>query len=171
MKIKTSLKIAMFTLISALICLCAYAITQINIIALIAEAFFFCAYFSFILWLCRVINKKTRFSSNFISILIPFSVALYSGVRNYGFSNTQDINVVETWTLNDLFFVVSSLVTLACVLWFVGRLFFGSASQENKAEVTEADENTWICECGQKNTGKFCAECGKHAVVGSDETL
>jgi len=25
-------------------------------------------------------------------------------------------------------------------------------------------ENSWVCSCGAKNTGKFCSECGKKAV-------
>ena len=27
-------------------------------------------------------------------------------------------------------------------------------------EETEAEENGWTCECGQKNEGKFCSDCG-----------
>lgn len=179
MNIRPTLKITLFTLVSAIISMAAYMLTNIIVIALIAEAFLFCAYFSFVLWLCCIIHKKCRLSSNFISIIIPFSIALYSGVRKYAFTNAEDINIIKTWTLNDLFFVVASLITLICVLVLVGRIIFGNPfkpaeeipqePQLNFEENTQVYENYWVCECGERNTGKFCAECGKPMATTADE--
>ena len=54
----------------------------------------------------------------------------------------------------------------------------GQMSQTNMAQMqmqqaqgvavgaVSTDANTWTCECGQVNTGKFCQECGKPAPVG-----
>ena len=47
--------------------------------------------------------------------------------------------------------------------------FMASASQTNqyqmeqaaKQQTQAASADTWICSCGQKNTGKFCQNCGK----------
>ena len=49
--------------------------------------------------------------------------------------------------------------------------FMSAASATNAAQMErqeaqraaqrEADANVWICVCGAKNTGKFCAECGE----------
>ena len=49
--------------------------------------------------------------------------------------------------------------------------FMSTASATNAAQMErqevqrvaqrEADANAWICACGAKNTGKFCAECGE----------
>ena len=53
--------------------------------------------------------------------------------------------------------------------------FMGSASQTNREQMAreaemrerqaqaqaQAQEGAWTCECGAKNTGKFCSECGK----------
>ena len=32
---------------------------------------------------------------------------------------------------------------------------------QNQQVQTQANVNSWKCECGHDNTGKFCAECGK----------
>jgi membrane protease subunit (stomatin/prohibitin family) len=31
------------------------------------------------------------------------------------------------------------------------------------AEKAKADENTWLCSCGARSTGRFCSQCGKPA--------
>ena len=36
-----------------------------------------------------------------------------------------------------------------------------NASSTEKAGTTATQENTWTCSCGNKNTGKFCSNCGK----------
>ncbi len=47
--------------------------------------------------------------------------------------------------------------------------FMGQASANNMAQMQmqqaqkAAESNGWICQCGAKNTGKFCSECGKPA--------
>lgn len=33
--------------------------------------------------------------------------------------------------------------------------------QNQQVQAVQNDANTWTCECGSKNTGKFCGECGK----------
>ena len=33
--------------------------------------------------------------------------------------------------------------------------------EEKKKQAAEAEKGAWVCSCGTKNTGKFCAECGK----------
>lgn len=33
--------------------------------------------------------------------------------------------------------------------------------EEKRAKAAEAEKDAWVCACGTKNTGKFCAECGK----------
>ncbi len=35
-----------------------------------------------------------------------------------------------------------------------------STEQENKTESKQTTSNEWTCKCGEKNTGKFCTECG-----------
>lgn len=46
--------------------------------------------------------------------------------------------------------------------------FMGAASQSNQAQMARETQrpaqpsaNTWRCECGSENTGKFCSNCGK----------
>ena len=36
-----------------------------------------------------------------------------------------------------------------------------NASTTVVAGTTETQENTWTWKCGNKNTGKFCSNCGK----------
>ena len=36
-----------------------------------------------------------------------------------------------------------------------------SKAAENNQNAGAASANEWVCSCGKKNTGKFCAECGK----------
>lgn len=38
-------------------------------------------------------------------------------------------------------------------------------TQQQVAVPVSNDNNEWVCPCGQKNTGKFCIECGKPPVV------
>ena len=50
----------------------------------------------------------------------------------------------------------------------LGQMPASTKKQQNFHNTTVFTEvgnaaNTWTCECGQKNTGKFCAECGKKA--------
>ena len=44
--------------------------------------------------------------------------------------------------------------------------FMASASASNQAQMQQqqaqkAQQEGWVCSCGHRNTGKFCAECGK----------
>ena len=45
--------------------------------------------------------------------------------------------------------------------------FMASASAGNQNEIArqqqqqQEEQNTWQCECGHRNTGRFCSECGK----------
>ena len=159
MNIRTSLKLTFFSLICTLICYIALAITNIEIIALVAEGFFVVSYFAFVTWICGIFSKNGRYYKNWMWCFVPFSVALYSGTRSFAFTGLQDINVIEEWGLNDVIFVVSSLITLVAVIAFIWRLFFGKAPQKEEME----EVSGWICECGTENTGMFCAECGKPA--------
>lgn len=65
-----------------------------------------------------------------------------------------------------------------------GGGFMGAASQSNQqqmqqqqqmqsqqaAPVQQAAADGWLCECGTKNTGKFCVNCGKAPVVSNSWT-
>ena len=44
----------------------------------------------------------------------------------------------------------------------LGQMPAAPAMQQSAPAAPKA-ENTWTCECGAQNTGKFCAECGKPA--------
>ena len=55
-----------------------------------------------------------------------------------------------------------------------GGGFVGAASASNQAQIERdrqaapaAPANGWTCSCGQVNTGKFCAECGKKRPAGA----
>ena len=43
--------------------------------------------------------------------------------------------------------------------------FMATASETNREQMKAQKEATtaggWVCSCGAKNTGRFCAECGK----------
>ncbi len=51
----------------------------------------------------------------------------------------------------------------------IGGGFMGAASQSNQQQMQnqkapggeKAEEDLWTCSCGHKNSGKFCAQCGK----------
>ena len=42
----------------------------------------------------------------------------------------------------------------------IGAVASNSNQQELKAEEKEQTSKEWTCKCGEKNTGKFCTECG-----------
>lgn len=42
----------------------------------------------------------------------------------------------------------------------VGVVASKPIEKEQKAESKQPNSNEWICKCGEKNTGKFCTECG-----------
>ncbi len=42
-----------------------------------------------------------------------------------------------------------------------GGGFMAAASESNRAQMeNNAEKDAWICKCGRKNTGNFCADCG-----------
>ena len=41
------------------------------------------------------------------------------------------------------------------------NLFAMVAAQQAQNQQPQASENSWKCDCGTSNTGKFCANCGK----------
>lgn len=42
----------------------------------------------------------------------------------------------------------------------IGGVASNSNQEESKSENKEQPSKEWICKCGEKNTGKFCTECG-----------
>ena len=51
---------------------------------------------------------------------------------------------------------------------FIGQATAANQSQQQAQQAKQTDENTWMCSCGSKNTGKFCQNCGKAKPVSAD---
>ena len=43
------------------------------------------------------------------------------------------------------------------------QAYIAAQASDKIAQQTAAQANSWTCECGASNTGKFCSECGKPA--------
>lgn len=169
MKINVFLKITLFAFLCSILSVVAYIITNIDIIAIITNWFWFISYFGLISWLCSKIYKLSRYGVNLIFVVGAFGIALYSGFWLGINDEFSTINNFDEMSLTAMAFVLFSLVCLLSAMVFIGRLIFGkpavqTVSEEiiNEAQViTEACDNNWVCECGTNNSGKFCCECGK----------
>ncbi|MQW23867.1 MULTISPECIES: SPFH domain-containing protein [unclassified Lactococcus] len=51
---------------------------------------------------------------------------------------------------------------------FIGQATAANQAQQAQQQAKQTDENTWMCSCGSKNTGKFCQNCGKAKPVSAD---
>lgn len=51
---------------------------------------------------------------------------------------------------------------------FIGQATAANQAQQQAQQAKQTDENTWMCSCGSKNTGKFCQNCGKAKPVSAD---
>ena len=78
------------------------------------------------------------------------------------FSITPFVSLLDYYVL---FFYMFVLLCLISAILLLGRIIFYSP----KAKVTEDapanmqnsdDKITWVCVCGNKNTGNFCSACG-----------
>lgn len=169
MKINVFLKVTLFAFLCSILSVVAYIITNIEIIALITNWFWFVAYFGLVAWICSKIYKKIRYSVNLIFVVGSFGIALYSG---FWIGIRDEFNTINTFgemSLTAVAFVVFSLVCLMSAIVLIGRLIFGTPAEKvdnviavkDAAVIEESFDNNWVCECGTQNSGKFCAECGR----------
>lgn len=155
MKARMSIKIALFAVLSAIVCSLANIFLGLIEIAYVVEALFFVAYISMVIWLCKYVNKIKLVGPNAVVSFFTFSLALYLGIYSSLFADSTIAPYVS------LVFYVMALVCLGSVLILLGRWIFGKNTKaETKNKLEEASQAGWTCSCGATNTGNFCANCG-----------
>lgn len=129
MRKSTSLKISLFALISAIICLIGNAILNIEIFIAIIHGLAFLSYLFLAIFVSQLIYEKINFGINVIVLFMSFALALYSIAL---FSISPFEILVEYCVLFFYWFVLLCLVS-AIVL--VGRIIFYSPKSD------ETDDN------------------------------
>lgn len=165
----TTLKLSIFALISTIICIIGNSILYMDILSYIIEGISFLSYLFFAIWICQLIYGKTRFSNNWVVLIMSFALAIYSFV-------SSTITTSEfLWEYYIYFFYLFVLICLVSSIVLVGRMMFSPkkpnyseqsyivAPQPATAHIPET--NIWTCSCGHNNTGNFCSECGNPLVV------
>lgn len=156
MKIKMSLKLALFTFLSAVACLIANRFICLIEISMVAEVLWFLSYICLVIWTSTYIAKTRRVGRNMAVSFFTLAIAVYFGIY-YNIVEDPDFLMVF-----ELLFYVAALVCLGSVLLLLGRWIFGTSKQkdEDTTEQSATCLNSWTCTCGAVNTGKFCSECG-----------
>lgn len=162
MKKMTTLKIALFAFISAIICVTGNTILCLDIVSYVAQGMGFASYLFFAIWISQLIHSKSRYGINLVVLFMSFSLSVYSATM---FSLYPYGKLFEYYVL---FFYLFFMICLISSIIIVGRIIFGSPKQRNYSSTnilpSEKSEHTlWLCKCGKKNSGKFCSDCGAAA--------
>lgn len=156
MKIRMSLKLALFAFLSAIVSMVANSFIGLPEIRIIVDALWFLAYVCLVIWTCKYVAKVKRIGKNLVVLFFSFSLAAYFGVYCNLIENS-DIALIA-----GLLFYAAALICLGSAIVLLARWIFGKSEQpvETKYEPVIAEQNNWTCACGVVNSGNFCSNCG-----------
>lgn len=156
MKIRMSLKLALFAFLSALACTITNFFIAIVELGIVADILWFLSYICLVVWVCKYIATIKKLGQNLVVTFFTFSIALYSGIYSGIYSELAEESLAPM--VGELLFYAATIACLASVLVLIGRWVFGNPNKQD--EETPIIPNTWTCVCGTTNTSKFCSECG-----------
>ena len=128
---KICLRIALFSILCASVCVGGYILTTIPFIMWMIAGFGALSCGALLLWICSLIIGSSAYGINLTIMVVTGIVAIISGVALYiddKFKTVANITFenIATAPVNALIFIAFTLACLVSIFVLLGRIVFGN---------------------------------------------